>query len=173
MADSDEARPTPARKTIHVEGGRLLGKRKTRIRVDRWPGHGSRGFRVSTTDAVDHGRGLIAIGYANFKHDEQLGTAILHVPGRKEPSLLITEMTLSPNAVSEAQRDAAVGLIACALEVAAELKAKLDVGDGCLEWRVSSSGAKAAQELTTGFKPIDPTSKRAKRLRGQVQLRRC
>lgn len=168
----DDAQLTDSRRTIHVEGGRLLGKRKTRIEVDRWPGHGSRGFRVST-EAVDHGRHLVAIGYANFKQDEQLGEAVLHVPGRHEPSLLITDLRMSEDAVSEDQRDAAIGLIACALEVAAELKAKLKVGDGCLEWRVSNAKAKAAEELAEGFKPIDPTTKRAKRLRGQTQLRRC
>jgi hypothetical protein len=161
-----------ARQTIHVEGGRRRGKRKTRITVDRWPGHGLRGLRVSTTDEVDDGRLLVAIGFANFKHDERLGSALLHVPGRRETSLLITELELSDDAVKEARRDAAVGLIACALEVAGELKSKLGVGDGCLEWRLSKAGAKAAEELA-GFKPIDPKSKRAKRLRGQVQLRLC
>ncbi len=116
---------------------------------------------------------MVAIGYANFKQDEQLGEAVLHIPSRREPSLLITDLHMSQDAVSEDQRDAALGLIACALDVAAELKSKLKVGDGCLEWRVSSAKAKAAEELAKGFKPIDPTSKRAKRLRGQTQLRRC
>jgi hypothetical protein len=131
-----------------------------------------RGLRVSTTDEAD-GRQLVAVGFANFKQNERLGSALLHVPGRREPSLLITELELSESAVTEARRDATVGLIACALEVAGELKSKLGVGDGCLEWRVSRAGAKSAEELAPGFKPIDPKSKRAKRLRGQVQLRLC
>lgn len=141
--------------------------------MDRWPGHGSRGFRVSTVDSDDHGRQLVAIGFANFRHDEKLGEAVLHVPGRREPSLLITDLQVSPDAISENQRDAALGLIACALDVAAELKAELNVGDGCVEWLVASARAKVAQELAKGFKPIDPKSRRAKRLRGQIQLRRC
>lgn len=170
MPGSTQTQPTVARKTIHVEEGRRFGKRKTRITVDRWPGHGSRGFRVSTTEAAD-GRQLVAIGYANFKQDEHLGEAVLHVPSKHEPSLLITELNMSENAVSEDQRDAALGLIACALDVAAELQAKLEVGDGCVEWRVSSAKAKAAEDLAKGFKPIDSTSKRAKKLRGQTQLR--
>lgn len=173
MPDPENANSTIERRTIQVKGGRLFGKRKTSIAVDRWPGHGSRGFRVSTTSAVDHGRQLIAIGYANFKTDEQLGSAVLHVPGRGEPSLLITNLELSEDAVSETRRDAALGLIACALDVAAELQSKAKVGDGCLEWRVSSDKARGAEELAKGFKPIDPKSKRAKSLRGQVQLRRC
>lgn len=172
MPGSTKPQSTGSRRTIHVEGGRRLGKRKTHITVDRWPGHGSRGFRVSTTEA-DHGRQLVAIGYANFKQDEQLGEAVLHVPGKHEPSLLITDLHISEDAISEDQRDAAIGLIACALEVAGELKSKLKVGDGCLEWRVSNAKANAAEELAKGFKPIDATSKRAKRLRGQTQLRRC
>jgi hypothetical protein len=115
---------------------------------------------------------LVAIGFANFKHDERLGSALLHVPGRREPSLLITELELSEDAVREARRDATVGLIACALEIAGELNSKLEVGDGCLEWRLSKAGAKTAEEMA-GFKPIDPKSRRAKRLRDQIQLRRC
>lgn len=172
-SESEKPPSNEARRTIHVKTGRLRGRRKTRISVDRWPGHGSHGFRVSTTTTVDHGRQLVAIGFANFKRDEQLGEAVLHVPGRHEPSLLITDLHTSDNAVSEDQRDAALGLIACALDVAAELQAKLEVGDGCVEWRVSNARAKDAEELAKGFKPIDPTSKRAKRLRGQTQLRHC
>jgi hypothetical protein len=158
-------------KTIHVEGGRRFGKRKTRINVEGWPGHGARGLRVSTTEK--DGRHLVAIGYANFKHDQTLGSAVLHVPGKHEPSLLITELEVSEDAVADAKRDAAVGLIACSLEIAAELKSVLGVGDGCLEWRMSASKAKAAEELAPRLERIDPKSKRAKRLRGQVQLRHC
>lgn len=161
------------RRTIHVERGRFQGKSKTRITVDQWPGHGSHGFRVSTPDTGDHGRQLVAIGFANWRHDEQLGSAVLHVPGRHEPSLLITDLRVSPETISANQRDATLGLIACALDVAAELKSKLRLGDGCLEWRVSDEKAADALRLTQGFGPIDPNSKRAKRLRGQVQLRRC
>jgi hypothetical protein len=171
MPESEKQQSTGSRRTIHVEGGRRLGRRKTRIAVDRWPGNESRGFRVSTRE--DDGRQLIAIGYANFKQDEQLGEVVLHVPGKNDCSLLITELRLSENAVSAAQRDAALGLIACALEVAEELQAKLGVGDGCLEWRIASAKAKDAEGLAAGFKPIDPKSKRAKRLRDQIQLRHC
>jgi hypothetical protein len=121
----------------------------------------------------DDGRRLLATGYANFKRDQQLGSAVLHVPGRGEPSLVVTQLDLSENAVTNDQRDAALGLLACGLDIASELKDQLRVGDGCLEWQVSDAKVKAALELAQGFRPIDASSKRAKRLRGRRLLRRC
>jgi hypothetical protein len=158
---------------IQVEGGRRRGRKKTRIRVDRWPQHDGRGLRVSTQEDKKDGRILLATGYANFRNDQCLGSATVHVPGRKEPSLLITDLEVSRDLISETRRDAVLGLLACALDTAGELKAKLNVGDGCVEWQVSESEVKAALDLAQGFEPIDPNSKRAKRLRGRRILKRC
>ena len=154
-----------------MENRRRRGRRKTLVSVDRWPRE--TGPRIQLSTEGDEGRSLVASGWANFENDTHLGTATLHVPGRKEPSLMITKIELSQNVIAEDRSDALISLLACAKEIAIELRDQLEVGNGCLEWRVLASQADLMLRQHPQFEAIAPTGRRGKSLRDRRLLRRC
>jgi hypothetical protein len=155
---------------IHVEK-----KRGTRIRVDRWPRSPSpAAWTISTTEGK--GRNLVVSG----RHDlssgvVDLASATIHVPGRGEPSLLVTGITTSGNLIDSDRLDAYLRLLACSTEIAVELHSSLGVGDGCLEWRVETRSVAELTRTFRDFSAVELAGKRAKskRLRGRSLLRKC
>lgn len=139
--------------------------------VEKWPREAGPHIQLSTVGG--DGRLIVASGWANFENDTHLGGATLHVPNRKEPSLMVTGIELSPNIIEEDRSDALINLLACSKEIAVELKARLSVGDGCLEWRVVASEAELMLRQHPQFEPAPASGRRAKELRDRRLLRRC
>jgi hypothetical protein len=86
---------------------------------------------------------------------------------------MITQIDISQNVIAEDQSDALINLLACAKEVAVELKQELGVGNGCLEWRVPAARADLMLRQHPQFKAVTPTGRRGKALRDRRLLRRC
>lgn len=113
------------------------------------------------------------VGWHDFKKDSWLGTAKLHVPGRKEPALTITAIELSDKLLAVERRDVVIELLACANEIASELKDRLGIGNGCLDWRVIAAEADRMLRQHPEFKSIHVQGKQARQMRGRRLLRRC
>lgn len=86
---------------------------------------------------------------------------------------MVTSIQLSQNLIEEDRSDALINLLACAKEIAVELKQELGVGNGCLEWRVVAGQADLMLRQHPDFEAVSVSGRRAKDLRDRRLLRRC
>jgi len=151
-------------KPIEVFGG--SGK-ETRIVVRNWPDTRSETlWKVGTLDA--RGRHLQVEGWHRFEEAQPVGSLFLHVPERG--ALMIATYGLVDTLIED-ERPAVLGaMVGCAQDIAVELEAKLNVGNGCLEWQLEESQIGRMYAL---FPTFDVFRKREGLRRGSRYLRRC
>ena len=137
---------------IHVEAGK-----RTTITVREWPSQDA-DWRVSTT--ADDGRELQVLGWSQWKDDQHVGTLTLHLSKRK--ALLIRDRWLAGTLLVSDRADALAAMVACAEQIAVELKAK-GVGNGCLEWQLDQRDFDYIQRLFKDYEPRKHSLRRGKR----------
>ncbi len=114
------------------------------------------------------GRTLEVLGWHDFEPDQQVGSLRLHVESRR--ALLITSYTLADTLITAERPEALAALVLCAQDIAAKLHSTLNVGNGCLEWRVDSDKIGNIHRL---FPTFSMTGKLHRFKRGKRYLRRC
>jgi hypothetical protein len=83
---------------------------------------------------------------------------------------MIVSYKLVDTLIDDEKPDVLGAMVGCAQDVAIELQAKLNVGNGCLEWQLREAQIAAISALFPTFKVV---RKRRGFRRGSRCLRRC
>lgn len=175
---------------------------ETTIEVRGWPGHVDHGWVVYTPEHVparmrhdadwnrgdvtararrlakrigrssgsEKGRVVTAYGWHRFTSDVALAELLLHVEHNRP--LMIVRFSSSTDMI-EAERYAVRSLlIACAVDIAEELRDTAGIDHGWLDWRVHESLVRDVLATAPGFAPQTKVARRRRRRGADVVLRR-